>query len=280
MSSVNGILVVNKPMGITSRDVVNSVCKVFNTKSVGHIGTLDPLAEGVLVCLIGRYTKLSNILVNHDKEYIATFRLGILTDTLDITGKIIDTSDKIVSREEIEGVLRQFICSYDQEVPKYSAVKVNGRKLYDYARCNEEVCLPKKSVTIYDLELLSFDRDIVKVRCVVSKGTYIRSLIRDIGNYLGCYATMTDLVRTKLGDFSIDNAYSLDDIRSNSYNLLDLDDVLDIEIRDIDGNDYKYIKNGNILDIKCDKYVLFRYDGVFVALYESFNGKMKPLIMF
>lgn len=277
----NGILVVNKPKGITSRDVVNKVCKQLHTKSVGHIGTLDPLAEGVLVCLIGRYTKLSNILVNHDKEYIATFKLGILTDTLDITGNVLKRCNKVITKEEIEDVLDKFICSYEQEVPIYSAVKVNGRKLYDYARCNEEVVLPKKSVTIYDLELLSYEDDIVKIRCNVSKGTYIRSLIRDIGNYLGCYATMTELVRTKLGNFSLDDSYSIDDINSNNYKLLNIDSVLDIDVNNItDELEYKYIRNGNIINIKSNKYILFKYNDISVALYQPFNNKMKPLIMF
>lgn len=281
MNSVNGILVVNKPEGITSRDVVNRVCRVFNTKSVGHIGTLDPLAKGVLVCLIGRYTKLSNILVDHDKEYIASFKLGLLTDTLDITGNVIDSCDVKVSVDDLKKAINHFICTYEQEVPIYSAVKVNGRKLYDYARNNESVELPKKSVTIYDLELLSYEDDIVKVRCNVSKGTYIRSLIRDIGNYLGCYATMTDLVRTKLGSFDIDDSYSLDDISNNNYKLLDIDSVLDIDIVNIKEEiDYKHIRNGNLVDLKSDKYILFKYNNVDVALYESFNDKMKPLIMF
>ncbi len=277
----NGILVVNKSKGITSRDVVNKVCKQLHTKSVGHIGTLDPLAEGVLVCLIGKYTKLSNILVNHDKEYIATFELGILTDTLDITGNVLKRCNKVITKEEIEDVLDKFICSYEQEVPIYSAVKVNGRKLYDYARSNEDVVLPKKNVTIYDLELLSCNDNLVKIRCNVSKGTYIRSLIRDIGYGLGSYATMTELVRTKLGDFSIDDSYSIDDINNNNYELLDIDSVLDIEVNNInDELEYKYISNGNVLNIKSNKYILFKYNDISVALYQPFNNKMKPLIMF
>lgn len=281
MNNINGILVVNKPKGITSRDVVNKVCKVMQTKSVGHIGTLDPLAEGVLVCLIGKYTKLSNILINHDKEYIAIFKLGILTDTLDITGNIIKTNNKKISKEDLEKALKQYTCTYEQEVPKYSAVKVNGRKLYDYARNNEEINLPKKEVTIYDLKLISYKEDIVKIKCCVSKGTYIRSLIRDIGSYLESYATMTDLTRIKLGKFNLKESYSLEQINNNKYKLLDLDNILDIEIKEIIKEiDYKHIKNGNILDIKSDKYILFKYKGNNIALYESFKDKIKPLIMF
>lgn len=142
---MNGVIVVNKPKGITSRDVVNKLVKVFGTKSIGHIGTLDPMATGVLVCLIGKYTKLGSIMVNHDKEYIATFKLNVLTDTLDIEGKVLDTDDKKISLEDMNGAIEHFNgLTYMQEVPIYSAVKVNGKKLYDYARNNEDVILPKK----------------------------------------------------------------------------------------------------------------------------------------
>ena len=184
---MNGLLVVNKPKNYTSRDVVNVLNKVFNTKVIGHIGTLDPLATGVLVCLIGKYTKLNNLLTMHNKEYIADFKLGILTDTLDATGRVLDTSNKFIKKEKLVRALKKFKKTYMQEVPMYSAIKVNGRKLYDYARHDEEVVPPKKMVTIYDIELLDYEYDDVKIRCTVSKGTYIRALIRDICRYLKTY---------------------------------------------------------------------------------------------
>ena len=212
----NGLLVVNKPKGMTSRDVVNKVCRKFNTKSVGHIGTLDPLAEGVLVCLIGKYTKLANILTNHDKEYIASFKLGILTDTLDITGNVLKEGKKEFSKDEITSALNHFKGKYSQEVPIFSAVKFNGKKLYEYARNNIDVKLPSKIVNIYDIELIDINDDIITIKCKVSKGTYIRSLIRDIGAFLDTYATMTSLVRTTLGNFNIDEAYTLEDIENNN----------------------------------------------------------------
>ena len=227
---MNGVIVVNKPKGITSRGVVNKLVKVFGTKSIGHIGTLDPMAMGVLVCLIGKYTKLGSIMVNHDKEYIATFKLNVLTDTLDIEGKVLDTADKKISLEDMQGAIEHFNgLTYMQEVPIYSAVKVNGKKLYDYARSNEDVILPKKEVTIYKLELVSFG-DEVKIKCKVSKGTYIRALIRDICAYLGTYGVMTDLVRTKLGDYDISDAYSLDEISDGTYKLYSLDILMMIII--------------------------------------------------
>ena len=277
----NGLLVVNKPKGMTSRDVVNKVCRKFNTKSVGHIGTLDPLAEGVLVCLIGKYTKLANILNNHDKEYIASFKLGVLTDTLDITGNVLKEGKKEFSKDEIINALNHFKGTYNQEVPIYSAVKVNGKKLYEYARNNIDVKLPSKMVNIYDIELLDINDDIITIKCKVSKGTYIRSLIRDIGAFLDTYATMTNLVRTTLGNFNIDDAYTLEDIENNNYKLLKLNDFLDVVTKKIDSEeDYKHIKNGNVMNIKSNKYILFTYADENIALYEPFDNKIKPLIMF
>lgn len=278
---MNGVIVVNKSKGITSRDVVNKLVKVFGTKSIGHIGTLDPMATGVLVCLIGKYTKLGSIMVNHDKEYIATFKLNVLTDTLDIEGKVLKTDNKIISLEDMQGAIEHFNgLTYMQEVPIYSAVKVNGKKLYDYARSNEDVILPKKEVTIYKLELVSFE-DEVKIKCKVSKGTYIRALIRDICAYLGTYGVMTDLVRTKLGDYDIGDAYSLDDISNGKYKLYSLEDIFDLDVRYINDDNHKQIYNGNIVKDKNSNYILYKEGDKAVAFYTRINEEeLKPLIMF
>ena len=278
---MNGVIVVNKPKGITSRDVVNKFVKVFGTKSIGHIGTLDPMATGVLVCLIGKYTKLGSIMVNHDKEYIATFKLNVLTDTLDIEGKVLKTDNKIISLEDMNGAIEHFNgLTYMQEVPIYSAVKVNGKKLYDYARNNEDVILPKKEVTIYKLELVSFE-DEVKIKCKVSKGTYIRALIRDICAYLGTYGVMTDLVRTKLGDYDISDAYSLDEISDGTYKLYSLEDIFDLDVRYINDDNHKQIYNGNIVKDKNSNYILYKEGDKAVAFYTRINEEeLKPLIMF
>lgn len=278
---MNGVIVVNKPKGITSRDVVNKLVKVFGTKSIGHIGTLDPMATGVLVCLIGKYTKLGSIMVNHDKEYIATFKLNVLSDTLDSEGKVLKTGNKIISLEDMQGAIEHFNgLTYMQEVPIYSAVKVNGKKLYDYARSNEDVILPKKEVTIYKLELVSFE-DEVKIKCKVSKGTYIRALIRDICAYLGTYGVMTDLVRTKLGDYDISNAYSLDEISDGTYKLYSLEDIFDLDVRYINDDNHKQIYNGNIVKDKNSNYILYKEGDKAVAFYTRINEEeLKPLIMF
>lgn len=278
---MNGVVVVNKPKGITSRDVVNKLVKVFGTKSIGHIGTLDPMATGVLVCLIGKYTKLGSIMVNHDKEYIATFKLNVLTDTLDIEGKVLKTDNKIISLKDMQGAIEHFNgLTYMQEVPIYSAVKVNGKKLYDYARSNEDVILPKKEVTIYKLELVSFE-DEVKIKCKVSKGTYIRALISDICAYLGTYGVMTDLVRTKLGDYDISDAYSLDEISDGTYKLYSLEDIFDLDVRYINDDNHKQIYNGNIVKDKNSNYILYKEGDKAVAFYTRINEEeLKPLIMF
>ena len=278
---MNGVIVVNKSKGITSRDVVNKLVKVFGTKSIGHIGTLDPMATGVLVCLIGKYTKLGSIMVNHDKEYIATFKLNVLSDTLDSEGKVLKTGNKIISLEDMQGAIEHFNgLTYMQEVPIYSAVKVNGKKLYDYARSNEDVILPKKEVTIYKLELVSFE-DEVKIKCKVSKGTYIRALIRDICAYLGTYGVMTDLVRTKLGDYDISNAYSLDEISDGTYKLYSLEDIFDLDVRYINDDNHKQIYNGNIVKDKNSNYILYKEGDKAVAFYTRINEEeLKPLIMF
>lgn len=278
---MNGLLVVNKPKNYTSRDVVNVLNKVFNTKVIGHIGTLDPLATGVLVCLIGKYTKLNNLLTMHNKEYIADFKLGILTDTLDATGRVLDTSNNFIKKEKLVRALKKFKKTYMQEVPMYSAVKVNGRKLYDYARHDEEVVPPKKMVTIYDIELLDYEYDDVKIRCTVSKGTYIRALIRDICEYLKTYGVMTGLVRTKINDFKIEDAYTLDEIRNGNYKLLSLEDFLDFKVIDLDEDNLNRIKNGNIYCDRENDYVLFKYLNEDIALYYRINEEeLKPLIMF
>ena len=265
---MNGILIVNKSDGFTSRDVVNKLSKVFNTKKIGHTGTLDPIAKGVLVVVLGKYTKLCEDLTQTYKEYIATFKLGILTDTLDITGNIIDEKICNVSEEKIRNVISSYKCIYNQEVPIYSSVKINGRKLYEYARNGEEVTLPKREVDIKSIEVLEINKDIIKIKCLVSKGTYIRSLIRDIGESLNTHATMTDLIRTKQGIFDIKDSYTIEDIENGNYKLINIEDVLDLCV--INNEYIKEATNGVKLklDIK-NKYILFKSNNEEAALYKK-----------
>lgn len=278
---MQGAIIVNKAPDMTSRDVINILNKKFNTKSIGHTGTLDPIAEGVLVCLIGKYTKLTDILINHDKEYIASFKLGILTDTLDITGKILKEEKVNLTKEEIQKTILSFKGTYNQEVPIYSAVKINGKKLYEYARNNEEIILPKREVNIYDIELLNIDNEIITIKTKVSKGTYIRSLIRDIGLKLNTNATMTKLIRTKLDKFTIEESYTLEDIQNDNYKLLSLEDLIDLDTININEEMLFKIKNGQIIDYQTNKYILYKYNNQNIALYKPYqNNKIKPFIMF
>src|SRR5574344_383517 len=178
---MNEILLVNKKSGVTSRDVVNDLVHIFHTKKIGHTGTLDPLATGILICLIGKYTKLGNDITCTYKEYEAEMKLGIITDTYDIEGKVLERNKVDISEDTIRDTIMSFKREYLQEVPIYSSVKINGRKLYDYARSGDKVILPSREVDIKELEILSINGNIIKFRCLVSKGTYIRSLNNDIG---------------------------------------------------------------------------------------------------
>ena len=277
--NMNGVLLVNKQKHVTSRDVVNELTHIFNTKKIGHTGTLDPIASGVLVCTIGKYTKLNDVLTSKYKEYIATMELGYLTDTLDNTGIILSKSDNIPNEDRIKEVIYSYKKKYMQEVPIYSSVKVNGRKLYEYARNNETVELPIKEVDIKEIEILSInDREIV-FKTLVSKGTYIRSLIRDIGETLGCHASMTDLIRTKQGKFYIEDTYTIDEIKDGNYKVLDIEDVLDLDIVDTSDNLYKLISNGVKIDYKSNKdFILFRYKGEDISLYQKECDKYSMFI--
>ena len=275
---MNGVLIVNKEKGYTSRDVVNIVSKELNTKKIGHTGTLDPIAEGVLVLTIGKATKLGEVLTSNEKEYIATVERGILTDTLDTTGNIIETSK--IKKIDLENLVRSFEKTYMQEVPKFSAVKVNGKKLYEYARNNEEVELPKKEVTIKSIQLLNDNPFTFK--CTVSKGTYIRSLIRDMGKSINECFTMSSLIRTKQGKFSIDNSYTLDDIKKGNYKVLSIEEILDnLEIVVADNKLLKKITNGVKLDNDYNKeFVLFKNKaGNKIAIYRKENDCYKMYIM-
>lgn len=276
------LLVVNKEKNLTSRDIVNNLTKIFNTKKIGHTGTLDPIATGVLVCLFGKYTKLVDLLTSLDKEYIAEIKLGIKTDTGDITGSIIENKKYNITKEKIIKVFKEFPSKYKQIVPKYSAVKINGKKLYEYARNNIEIELPKREVSIFSLELIDYEKDIIKFKTHVSKGTYIRSLIEDICEKLGTIGTMNNLIRTKQGGFDIEDSFILDDIKNGNFKFQNIHEFLKYPSIEINDELIKIIKNGgrikNIYNVQ-DK-VIFTYQGEDIAIYETNNETLKPYIMF
>lgn len=285
---MNGIIVINKPKDYTSRDIVNIVSKKLNTKKVGHTGTLDPLATGVLVLPIGRALKVSELLTSNTKEYIAEVILGHETDMLDITGTEIKRNIPSVTKEELLKVLKSYIGKYNQEVPLYSAVKVGGRKLYEYARSGTPVIPPSKEVEVYSLELISDLKHIkgaveFTIRCEVSKGTYIRSLIRDIAYSLNTYGTMKNLIRTRQGIFTLKDAYTLKDIEENNYKLLSIKECLpNIKTTVIEEPLLTKVKNGMVLDkfFKENMSLLLDKEGKEIAIYiASGDNKVKPYKM-
>lgn len=277
LNDFSGLIAINKPKDRTSFDVVNDIVHLFGIKRIGHTGTLDPLATGVLIVAIGKATKVVELVTSSYKEYIADMKLGIRTDTKDITGKVLEECLDI-EIDNTDEIIKSFKKTYLQEVPIYSAVKVNGKKLYEYARNNIEVELPKKEVTIKEIEILEKNKDEIKIRTVVSKGTYIRSLIDDIGEALGCHATMKTLVRTKQANISINDAYTIEQIKNNNYKLLSIEDVLDYPVEIVDKELEKKIQNGvridNYLNIE-DKVIFKNTDNKILGIYEKDNNELK-----
>ena len=210
---MDGILIINKPAGITSHDVVYKVRKKFQVKRVGHAGTLDPMATGVLVMLVGRATKLAASFIEDDKEYVSTLFLGKRTDTQDSTGKVIEEKDvRGLSIDSVVEILSSFKGDLEQIPPMMSAKKYKGKKLYQLARKGETISREPCKIKIYEIELLDFNLPEVVFRARCSKGTYIRTLCEDIGNAMGYPAHMSTLIRTRSGRFSLDNAHNLDTV--------------------------------------------------------------------
>lgn len=282
---MNGVLVINKPKDYTSRDIVNIVGKELGTSKIGHTGTLDPLATGVLVLPVGRALKISELLTAEKKEYIAKVALGYETDTLDITGTITKTKKPTLTVDTLKDALGSFIGKSMQEVPMYSAVKVKGKKMYEYARNGIKVTPPSKEIEIYSIKLL--DNPIIKedtieftIKCEVSKGTYIRSLIRDIGYKLGTYGTMKELTRTKQGLFTIDDAYTINDIKEGNYKLLSIREALpNIKVTKVEDKLLKKIKNGMKVDKFFDEDISLIIDknNKEIAIYQNINGNIAKL---
>ena len=235
---MEGMIVVNKPKGITSFDVIRKLKKILKTKKIGHTGTLDPLATGVMLICVGKATKLAADLEAKDKVYIADFDIGYATDTYDIEGKKIAENIIDVSKEDLEQSIKKFIGNIKQVPPMYSAIKIDGNKLYHLARKGIEVERPERDVTIEYINLLDFKDNKAKIETKVSKGCYIRSLIYDIGQDLGTYATMTALQRKQVGDYSLENSYSLEQIGEMTLN-----------------NDFKFLKTIEEI-FSYDKYSL------------------------
>ena len=264
----DGIVNVYKEQGYTSHDVVAKLRGIFGQKKVGHTGTLDPMAEGVLIVVLGRATKLADLIVTSRKRYIAEMQLGVTSDTDDSTGNVVescgqDKLDEMFSGEaaftsKLENVMQQFLGKSMQVPPMYSAIKINGKKLYEYARAGKEIEREARPVEIYRLEIrkLNVEKKTVSFEVECSKGTYIRSLIRDIGEKLGTGAVMSGLLRDEVNGITIDTGFRLDDLQKlkEEDNLKAAVTPMDILLRDvpkvyITSNGEKLLNNGNRLGI-------------------------------
>ena len=259
---MEGIIVVNKPKGITSFDVIRKLKKILKTKKIGHTGTLDPLATGVMLVCVGKATKLASDLEAKNKIYTADFDIGYATDTYDVEGKKIAENIIEVSKENLEQSIKKFIGNIKQVPPMYSAIKIDGNKLYHLARKGIEVERPKRDVTIEYINLLDFKNNKAKIETEVSKGCYIRSLIYDIGQDLGTYATMTALQRKQVGEYSLKNSYNLEQIEEMTLN-----------------NDFKFLKTVEEIfsydkyNLQTEKEFILYKNGNTVKIKENLESK-------
>lgn len=282
---MNGIILINKQANYTSRDIVNIISKHLQIKKVGHAGTLDPLATGVLVVCVGKATKVVELLTNDDKTYVAEITLGTTTDTLDGEGEVLQQQIAIKSKEEINLVLNSMIGEYYQEVPIYSAVKIKGKKLYEYARENRSVELPKRLVKIKRLELIGDvkhenEKTIFSIVCDVSKGTYIRSLARDIATNLNTIAYMSSLNRIQQGAFTVEDSININDFLEGNYKMRSIAESLKGYNKImVDDNLKRKIINGQIIKNKYNnEYILFvDSNNQALAIYKTYEENSKQL---
>lgn len=276
-----GIIIINKPQNWTSHDVVAKMRRVLREKRIGHGGTLDPMATGVLPLFVGRATRAAEYAENAEKEYIAGLKLGVITDTQDTTGSILEKHDVKASGEELSQALRGFKGELLQVPPMYSAVKIEGKKLYEYAREGKSIKRPARRIFIKELELLSFDGAEASIRIVCSKGTYVRTICHDIGSLLGCGGAMSSLIRTRAGRFDISRALTIEQIeqaaeKSEAEKLLLPVDTLFLALDNlaIDKKDEIRCRNGapiNAAGVACGRYRVYSKDGSFLML-----GEVRP----
>lgn len=273
---MDGILLIHKEAGMTSHDVVMKIRKILQTKKVGHCGTLDPDATGVLVICVNKATKAIQFLTADSKEYIATLSLGKSTDTYDASGKIIEEKD-FTGIDNVKEVLASFVGRQSQIPPIYSAIKVNGKKLYEYARENKEVEITPRDIEIKEIELLDIQENEIVFRVLCSKGTYIRSLCVDIASKLGYPGHMKSLIRSRSGNFDLENCYYLEDVENGNYKLISMEEAFSsfdrIEV------DEKIVIHGKKIKSDIDHEVaVYGYDGKLLAIYgPDGEGNLKSI---
>ena len=235
---MTGIVLLNKPKGLSSNTAANIVKAVTGSKKAGHLGTLDVEGEGVLPITLDKATCLFDYYLNKDKVYKTTFEFGYLTDTLDLEGQIIarDEENKTITKNDIEKVINSLVGTYPQMPPAYSAKKINGKKAYELARKGKDVPLKSKEITVYSIKLLrQVEKNTFEFEIHCSSGTYIRSIARDIGEKLSTYGIMRCILRTRCGDFKLEDCYSLEDIKNGKYKVLELENLFDYPSIQLDG---------------------------------------------
>jgi len=264
-------LFINKPSGITSFDVCFRLRKVLGTKKIGHTGTLDPLADGVMIVLFDKATKANQFLVTDNKEYIARVRLGIETDTLDIDGNVInETAYNLPDKDDLINVLDSFLGQSRQEVPLTSAISVNGKRLYQYQREGKEVELPIRDINVYEIKLIEIHEDGFSFKAKVSSGTYIRALVRDILKKLKLTGTLCSLTRTAVDNVTLDQCDALEDIEKGNYTLHDLYELLSVKYPLVDYENIDDIRNGRSIKIDNNSdRILIVHDKEVLAVYDK-----------
>lgn len=288
---MNGIIIINKEKGISSFFQIKLINRILRCKKIGHAGTLDPLATGVLVVLLEGATKLSDYLINDSKEYIAEITIGVGSDTFDSTG-VITKEIPVKTLENVDKVLQAFLGPSMQMPPIYSAIKQDGMKLYEKARENMEVIVEPREIVIDEIERISEvcyqdEKAIFSFRVKVSKGTYIRSLCVDIGNKLGYPALMSNLIRTVSGEFKLEDSYTMEDIKSGNFKIINMLDALKkYPVFDISEEVYQLVLNGHPveqnlvnlkddLNLKEDDLVMLKYNNELIAIYETKESYFK-----
>ena len=283
---MNGIVIVDKPQGWTSQDVTARLRRVFNTRRIGHGGTLDPMATGVLPVFVGRATRGVEFFEHAEKIYEATIRLGLTTDTEDVTGEVLSQQEVSISEEEFLGILPQFRGKIQQIPPMYSALKVNGQKLCDLARKGKEVERQPREIEIFQLDCLEFDRDTARLRVHCSKGTYIRTLCKDIGEALGCGGCMAALRRVTAGEYTIAEAVPLEellDAQRPEEHLRAVDTMFrSYEAVTLTANQEKRCRNGNAFSVALvdGTYRAYAQSGEFLMLAKVEAGVMSTVKSF
>ena len=264
---MNGVIIVNKPQQYTSHDVIQVLRKTLHTKKVGHCGTLDPDATGVLVVCVNKATKLVPFLTCDDKEYIATLTLGFSTDTYDASGTVVDSKPFTKIAKDIETVLQSYIGTHLQKPPIYSAIKVNGKKLYEYARNNDSVEIPERKIEIYKIDLLHAQGNQIQFKVHCQKGTYIRTLCHDIAKDLGYPGHMSQLERTKSGSFTIAQSYSLDQIAKGEFSFLSIEEALQGYPQYILEKEEDIYHGKQIVSDRQEEVVVYNTSGKALAVY-------------